>query len=95
MSYGAEGGAAAAMAAIAEAIKASRAIVRLDPENFRKIISKTNKPLIVTATGGLFKRNYQYLTAYKGLVSFTKSPTELLLAGDAEIIAAREIYIPG
>lgn len=95
MAYAAGGGAAAAaMAAIAQAIKASGAIVRVEPSDFTKILSRTSRPLVVTAKGGLFKPNYQYLTAYKGLMFFTKSPTELMLPGDTEIIAAREIWIP-
>ena len=97
MAYG--GGAVAAAAAqataIAQAIKASGAIVNVNPDNFLYIMSKTNRPLVVTATGGVFKTNYQYLTAYKGLVFYTKSPAPLLLPGDVELIAANKIWIPG
>jgi hypothetical protein len=97
MAYG--GGVAAAAAAqavaIAQAIKASGAIVNVNPDNFLYIMSKTNRPLVVTATGGVFKTNYQYLTAYKGLVFYTKSPAPLLLPGDVELIAANKIWIPG
>ena len=96
MAYAASsGGAAAAAAAIAQAIKASGAIVRVEPDDFNRILSRTSKPLVVIAKGGLFKSSYRYLTAYKGLMFFTKSPTELMLPGDVEIIAAREIWIPG
>ncbi|MDO9333600.1 MAG: hypothetical protein Q7T57_03650 [Dehalococcoidales bacterium] len=96
MAYAANSGGAtaAAAAAIAQAIKASGAIVRLEPDDFNKILSRTSKPLVVIAKGGFFKPHYQYLTAYKGLMFFTKSPTELMLPGDTEIIAAREIWIP-
>jgi len=96
MAYASGGGAAAAAAAaISRAIKASGAIVRLEPEDFTRILSRTTKPLVVIAKGGLFKSNFQYLTAYKGLIFYTKSSTELLLPGDVEIISAREIWIPG
>jgi hypothetical protein len=96
MAYASGGGAAAAAAAaIAQAIKASGAIVRVEPGDFTKILSRTSKPLVVIAKGGLFKPSYRYLTAYKGLMFFTKFPTELMLPGDVEIIAAREIWIPG
>jgi len=88
------GGAAAAAAAIAQAIKASGAIVRVTPEDFTRILSRSSKPLVVIARGGFIKPNYQYLTAYKGLFFYTKSPTELLLPGDIEIINAKEIWIP-
>jgi hypothetical protein len=94
MAYG--GGAAAAhAAAIAQAIKASGAIVRVEPEAFIKLVSRVDKPLVVTAFGGVFKRHYRYLTAYKGLVFFTKAPAPLMLPGGAEVIAAGEIWIPG
>jgi hypothetical protein len=89
------GGAVAAMAAIAQAIKASGAIVRVRPEDFTKILARASKPLVVIAKGGLFKSNYQYLTAYKGLMFFTKSAAELMLPGDVEIITAKAIWIPG
>ena len=72
MAYGGGGAAAAARAAaIAQAIKASGAIVQVEPDDFLTILSKTDKPLAVMATGGLMKTNYQYLTAYKGLIFLT------------------------
>ncbi len=95
MAYGAGGAAAAARAAaIAQAIKASGAIVRVEPDDFMMILSKTREPLVVMAKGGFLKTNYQYLTAYKGLVFFTKSPAPLMLPGSAEVVAARQIWIP-
>ncbi|MFC2022602.1 hypothetical protein ACFLTL_00350 [Chloroflexota bacterium] len=92
MSYGAA--AAAAAAAIAQAIKASGAIVRVKPDDFISILGKTSRPLVVFATGGVLKKNYQYLTAYKGLIFFTKAETPILLPGDAELVAAKQIWIP-
>ena len=44
MSNGAE---AAVLAAIAQAVKASGAIVRLNPEEFQKILNKAEAPLEV------------------------------------------------
>ncbi len=96
MAYGAGGGAAAARArAIAEAIKASGVIVRVKPDDFLAILSKTDSPLVVMAQGGFIKANYQYLTSYKGLTFFTKSATELLLPGDVELVVSDRIWIPG
>lgn len=96
MAYGASSGAAAAAyrAAIAKAIKASGAIVRVDAKDFMSILSKTKAPLVVASLGGVFKKNYQYLTAYKGLVFFTKSEAPLRLPSDTEIINADKIWIP-
>ncbi len=86
--------AAAAAAAIARAIKASGAIVRTEPQDFLTILSRTRNPLVVMAKGGFLKANYQYLTSYKGLFFFTKSPTMLVLPGDVELVAANQIWIP-
>jgi len=95
MAYSAGGGAAAARAAaIANAVKASGAIVQVEPDDFILILSKVDRPLVIMATGWFMKTNYQYLTAYKGLIFFTKSPSPLLLPGDMELITAKKIWIP-
>jgi hypothetical protein len=95
MAYGAGGGAAAArLAAIAQAIKASGAIVRVEPNDFVVILARTDRPLVVMAVGGWLKPNYQYLTAYKGILFFTKSPTDLQLPGDAEVVTSKKIWVP-
>ena len=88
-------GGATAAAAIAEAIKASGVLVRLDPAEFLKILGRSQDPLIVSATGGLFSKNYQYLMGYKGLAFYTKSAEPLQLPAGAEVVAARRIWTPG
>jgi len=88
-------GGAAAAAAIAQAIKASGAIVRLEPAEFSKLLNRVREPLVVIAEGGFFGVRYQYLTAYKGLAFYTKSRTPLLLPGGAEVIQAKTVWIPG
>jgi len=97
MTNGAIAGIAApvAMAAIAEAIKASGAIVRLEPRDFEAILKRTEAPLVVCAQGGVFTTKYSYLTAYKGLIFYTKTQTPLLLPRGTELINARQIWIPG
>jgi hypothetical protein len=87
-------GGAAAAAAIAQAIKASGVLVRLDPAEFLKIIGRVPDPLVVAATGGLFTKNYQYLMGYKGLAFYTKSSEPLQLPAAAEVIAAKGIWTP-
>ena len=89
---GASGGAAAA--AIAQAIRASGAIVRVEPKDFETILRKAERPLIVCAEGGVFSTTYQYLSSYKGLAFFAKSERRLSLPGDAEIVRAKKIWIP-
>ena len=91
MSNGAEAG---AMAAIAQAIKASGAIVRLMPEEFLKILSRSEAPLVVIAKRLFLARDYSYLMSYKGLAFFTQSRDNLPLPGSCETVWARSIWIP-
>lgn len=86
---------AAIQAAIANAIKASGVVLRVDPENFLRIVSKSEKPLIICARGGFFSANYRYLTSYKGFAFFTKTKTPLDLSPKIETIIAEKIWIPG
>jgi len=88
------GAGAAAAAAIANATKASGAIVRIDPADFRKIVDRSDSPLVVRAEGGFPSKDYRYLTSYKGLIFYTKSSSELMFGGDVEIILAKNIWIP-
>ena len=94
MVYGAEAGAVGAENAIAEAIKASGAIVRVEPGDFEAILEKTEAPLVVAARGGIFKTRYVYLTAYKGLIFCTRTATPLDLPRKVELIVARQIWMP-
>jgi len=87
--------ASAQAAAIAQAIKASGVIVRLEPNEFLKILGRQDEPLVVQAQGGLFRSSWRYLTSYKGLAFFTKSAEQLLLPGRTQIVAAQSIWIPG
>lgn len=82
-------------AAIAQANKASGAIVSVEPEDFLTLVSKMEEPLVVMAEGGLLTTNYQYLMNYKGLFFFTKSPEKLPLPFKTELVTAKSIWIPG
>ena len=93
MSNGAAAGAAAA--AIAQAIKASGAIVSVNTNAFLTILMKTDKPLVIVSEGGLFKKNYQYMTGYKGFVFHVKCSEPLQFSMHVEKIAAGKIWIPG
>ena len=88
-------GAAAAAAAIANAIKASGVVVRVSPADFHAIVLKVERPLVIYAEGGLFSTNYQYLVSYKGFAFFTKSSTPLLFPNGVETVRAKKIWIPG
>ena len=94
MTVGATTGTEAAIAAAIQAVKASGAIVRVLPELFTSLVSKGKEPLVVTAIGGVFRKNHQYLTSYKGLFFYTQSITPLQFSGNVELIAAKTIWVP-
>lgn len=84
----------AAAAAMAQAVKASGAIVRMEPKDFLQILYRADDPIVVTSTSKVFKTSYKYLTSHKGLAFYTKSATPLQL-GTVEIVHAKQIWIPG
>ena len=87
-------GAAVAAQVTAQAIKASGAIVRVEPVDFLRILARSADPLVVTAPGGFLSGGHEYLFSYKGLVFFTNSPEPLALPEGTEVIAAQRIWIP-
>jgi hypothetical protein len=84
----------AAQAAIANAIKASGVVVRVEAGDFMTILKRIDEPLVVAGTGGVFKKHFQYLTSYKGLAFFTTSPSQLLFPSRVEMVQAKKISIP-
>jgi hypothetical protein len=90
----AAGAGGAAAAAVIAATKASGVLVKLDPNEFVKLLQRMQDPLIVIAEGGIFGKNFQYLVGYKGLAFFTKSSEELSLPSGAEVVRANKIWIP-
>lgn len=92
---GAAGAAAAAGVVIAQAIKASGAIVEVSPDDFMNLMDQDDEPLIVVSQGGTFKKHFQYLAGYHGLVFYTKSPEMLQFIEGAQVVQARKIWIPG
>ncbi|MBN1508654.1 MAG: hypothetical protein JW955_17535 [Sedimentisphaerales bacterium] len=89
------GAAAAAGAAIANAIRAFGAIVTVEPREFEAVLARAEAPLVVCGQGGLFSTYYQYLMAYKGLFFYTKTPTPLPLGGNVQIVNAKKLLLPG
>ena len=90
MSAGAAGAAAAAIAAIG----ASGVIVRVEPDEFVRLLDRQPGTLVVHATGGLFSPSYRYLMSYKGLAFFAKSPERLSLPPGTELVQAKWIWVP-
>jgi hypothetical protein len=84
----------AAQAAIANAIKASGVVVRLEAGDFMAILKRIDEPLVVAGMGGVFRKHFRYLTSYKGLAFFTTSETQLLFPSRVEMVRAKKIWIP-
>jgi len=80
---------------IAEATKACGTIVKVEPEAFAQLLTKTESPLVIYSEGGLISTNHQYLTSYKGFAFFTKADEPISLPTGAEVIVAEKIWIPG
>lgn len=91
---GAAGAGAAAAAAAAQAIKASGAIIKMEPSDFQAILSRQEDALVVMAEGGFLGKTYSYLTSYRGLIFYTKTGEPMHLPSDAELIRAEKIWIP-
>jgi len=90
---GAEAAAIAAM--IANAVKASGTVVRIEPDEFVKILKKVDAPLVIYAEGGMISTNYQYMVSYKGFAFYCKADDPIELPKKAEVVVADKIWIPG
>ena len=87
--------AAGAAAVVIQAVKASGTLVRVEPDEFLGILQRQERPLVVHAEGGFFTTVYQYLTSYRGLAFYTRSPDPMSLPPDTELVLARKIWMPG
>ena len=93
-SAGVSGGAGAAVV-IAEATKASGAIVHVKSRDFEAILSRLEYPLVtMVEPTGFFNNKYKYLTAYGGLFFYTQTKTAIALPPNTEIIRAKKIWVP-
>jgi hypothetical protein len=86
--------AGAAAAAIAQAIKASGAIVKVDPDEFRRLLQRSREPLVAVSSEWLFGKRFRYLMGYKGLIFYTSSKEEISLPSSVEVVAVKRIWVP-
>ena len=91
---GAGAGAATAAAAIAQAIKASGVILRVEPEALEAVLQKQEAPLVVHSFGGFLMKKHRYLSSYKGLAFYTQSALPLDLPRRSELVEARAFWMP-
>ena len=86
--------ATAAANAAARALKASGAIIKLESDEFAKILLRTTDPLIVISPTGFKKRKTRYLLSWKGFVFYCETKEQLVLPSGAETVLADKIWIP-
>ncbi|WP_339607809.1 hypothetical protein [uncultured Roseivirga sp.] len=87
--------AAAAQAAIQQAIKASGAVVKIEANEFSRMLSKMDDGLVIEQEGKLFfKDYYKYSTSYKGFVFYCKSNEKISVPSRLEKINAKQIWVP-
>lgn len=84
----------AAAAARTQALRATGVIVEMEPAVLGPLLAKMEAPLVITAEGGFFNPEYQYLVPYRGIVLFAKSSSRLEFPTSAEVIPAKSIRVP-
>ena len=89
------GAAAAAYAAMINAVRSFGVIVTVSPDDFLVVVALQDEPLVVTSIGGFFTTEYRYLVSYKGLAFFAKSAYPLDLPSGTELVRAKKLYLPG
>jgi len=88
-------GAAGAAAAMANAVKASGVLIRLEPEEMQKVFARMSDPaVVVVGRTGVFTKKNQYLTSWRGLAFYCKTEQQLPLPPCAEVIAAKSVWVP-
>lgn len=89
------GGAAAGAAAAVRAIKASGVVVRLEPDEFRRLLEHNAQGVVVHSPGGLFNRGHKYLMGYRGLAFYTSTRESIHVPGTYQLVEAKRIWCPG
>lgn len=69
--------------------------MHVEPGDFLAILVRQTGPLVVHAKSGVFSTTHRYLTSYKGLVFFTKSPATLELPSGTELVPCKRLWVPG
>ena len=86
---------AAAQLRVKNGIKATGAIVHVDPGVLLELIQKSENPLVVVAKKPKwFSTSYAYLTNYKGMFFYTVSQDELMFSESCEMIQVKKIWVP-
>jgi hypothetical protein len=79
---------------LAQAVKATAGLVRIDEVDFQSILNRVEDPIVVVAEGGFFSKSFKYLTSYRGFILYTQSKDPLHIPGRAEVLNASSIWLP-
>ena len=77
-----------------QAIKASGAIVDVEPDAFTQVVRRLERPLVLVREPTTWSRKHRYLVAYKGFVLHTKSKTALVLPNTVELVRVKRVWTP-
>jgi hypothetical protein len=76
---------------VTQAGRSSGLLVRLSPEEFSRLVSRTSDQLVVVVEGD---SHYHYLTSHKGVPFYTRSQNRLQLPPNAEVVIAEGMSLP-
>ena len=79
---------------VLNAVKACGGVVTVGPVEFLAIVGRTEDPFVLWCEGGWINKHFKYLTSYRGLTFYCKSPTPLEMPFEAEMVAANKISVP-
>ncbi len=87
--------AAAAIAAMMNAVKASGAIVRVEPGDFEALVHRMGEAFVLhESPRGMFQRKHRYLTSYRGFIFFAQSAEPIFLGKGVEELPVTKIWVP-
>lgn len=79
---------------VQNALKMNGVFVKIEVNEFLKLINENENLLIVHNETGIFTNQYLYLTAYKGFIFCCKSKDQLPLPEKNEKIYAQRVALP-
>ncbi|TVR85310.1 MAG: hypothetical protein EA411_13150 [Saprospirales bacterium] len=77
-----------------EAQKTIGPMVFLTPLDFKELLHKMDKPLVISSEQGVFRTRYLYLLNYRGFFFHCRDKNPLTLPTHCHVIKAKKIWIP-
>ena len=94
MSAAAAAGAAQQQANLINAVRSFGVVCTVEQDEFMTLVSHQECPLVLTSVGGIFTTEYRYLTSYKGIAFFCKTPYQLQIPDTAETVQVKNLVVP-